>query len=281
MQHIQDDELRAYAHARFLHRTHSNGAYETTAIQEHIASCCHCRERYAAMTFAETESVLQSFMQAGTSYPSIATQVMQQVHSQNMAQKALEKQKPRLLGWRFASIPGGIALVATFLVIVTFIALANILHNGKDFSPNFKTTSQGTKNISVPTLAPQEGAPFISICHQSNEVALKHMYICGYNYTPGSRIELIISLPGASSVIRKTLTAEKDGTVHYALYIASCDFVPATITAISGNDKATLPSAQQTIQFGTCPPVSGVVGPPEQRASWSLRPLISSYRKEK
>ncbi len=278
MKHIYDDELRAYAHNTLLHRAYGSDEDEMRVIKEHLALCSHCRERHAAITFADTESVLRSYMHTSASYPSIATQVMRQAQGQTLP----ERRASPLSGWRFVSIPSGLVLVGVFLMIVTLIAVAYIAHpSGNGSSSLLKNKTQGTNNTVMPPLAVQTGAPFISICHQPKEVALKRLYICGHNFIPGSSVELIISMPDAATTLHKIVMIEKDGTLQYTLSIASCKYVPATITALGGNVKAEYPIDQQKIQFGTCPPVSGVVGTPEPRASWLLPALKPEYRKGK
>lgn len=251
MKHLNDDELKVYAHASFLHRTHGTDASEMKEVQQHLAACVECQERYAPLAFTYSEKLLKIYTRPATSYPPITTDVMW---------RARNLQPSGLLGWRFASIPIGLILVGIFVLAMGLLVLANKGNN----VPRFQSRSQKTNAIVVPTLAKQAGAPFISICHRPNEVALKHMYICGHNYTPGSSVELIITMPDSASTVHKTLMVMKDGTIRYALYIASCKSVPSAITAVNGNHRVELPSAQESIQFGTCPPVSGVVGTPKQ-----------------
>lgn len=251
MKHLTDDELKAYAYNSFLHHTHSNDASEMKEAQQHLAICVQCQERYAPLAFAHSENLLKIYARPATSYPSITADVMW---------RARNLQPSSLRGWRFASIPMGLILVVIFVLTMAFLALANKGNN----ATHLQSTSQKTNAIVIPTLSTQAGAPFISICHRPHEVEMKHMHICGHNYTPGSSVELIITMRETASTIHKTLLVAKDGTIHYALYVASCKSVPSTITATSGDYRAELPSAQEPILFGTCPPVSGVVGTPEQ-----------------
>lgn len=259
MKHIHDEELRAYARKNLLQRIHGSDDAEMRGIEEHLALCSHCRERHAAATIADTEGLLRSYMHSTSHYPSIAAQVMRKAQGQILS----EKQASPLLGWRFVSIPSGLVLVGVFLVIVTFIAVANIIYQGANSSSQLNNKIQGTSNTIVPPLAAQTGAPFISICHQPKEVALKRLSICGHNFTPGSSVELIISMPDAATTLHKIVIIDKEGTLQYTLSVTACKYVPTSITALGKNDKADYAVYQQKIQFGTCPPVSGVVGTPE------------------
>ncbi|MGI9057660.1 MAG: hypothetical protein ACR2H5_03700 [Ktedonobacteraceae bacterium] len=159
---------------------------------------------------------------------------------------------------------------ATFLMLaLTAIVVLAALNGHNLFQPTHLprgiTTAGTQQTIAVsshltatPTAGPQSGSgatltpgvplPTIFEC---NDKITHHFSICGKNFKPGTRLELVIQFGDGSFKTRHLGKVDASGTFQDGWSISSCKDAPITISANMMHSSVNL-AVLQDIQYGKC-----------------------------
>ena len=163
------------------------------------------------------------------------------------------------------SIPIVAFLVLTLTAILVLAALNSHyqLNPFHSFSGIKTTVVQSTvivpaHSTPAPAVVPQSGVtltpggspPTLIQCPLNNKT---HRFgICGKNFKPNTKVELVVQFGDGSSKTRHPVTVDASGNFQDVWSISSCKDVPTIITAKNVTNPSVNLGELQNIQFGKC-----------------------------
>lgn len=256
MRHPDDDVLLAYIRQQTI--------CWSGDIQHHITLCQVCQSR--CIQLRETSILIERWsdsLSAHTSYTAslLSERVLQRIQRPAPRSTPLFTWGSLLSSWRLASLPLALALLILFTVGVMALArqlsssyligtsqlpaqtLATTYVTGKITSPPTPTSLLSTESEVIGT------APYIRLCSNAQDVAKQQLRVCGYNFTPGSKVALILEIAGSGPKMRPTVSVNASGRMEDAFSVSSCRAVPRAIVAFNPEQRAETSQVLEDIPY--------------------------------
>lgn len=248
-------------------------------IRLHIERCQTCRQKCSQYERLNATLGVLASVQSNLSYSDpLAYEVIDVIRGGKRQRSKKQTTKAPALSMRVASIPIAFLLVIGTLIVVTAVAALALMHAGNR-TPNGGTHTVGGGQrsstavvlqprptpTSRPTSAPAPvlsstpivdptpvSTPYIAQCSTADDLAHSRIRICGYNFTSGDKVALIVKMPGASvPKQRPAVVVDAQGTFQDSFIIINCK-VPLAIFARDLNSLVST-SVLQGISFANCP----------------------------
>ena len=247
-------------------------------IPQHIEGCQSCCQKCDEYERLNARLDVLASVQSNLSYPEpLAYEVFDVIRGgKKQSQKRISKAPA--LSFRIASIPIALLLAIGALIVVTAVAALALMH-AENGAPSGSTHQVGGGQRSLtavvsqprptsrsrPTAAPAPilsptpiadptpvSTPYIKLCSTSDDLAHSIMRICGYNFTPGDPVTLVVKMPGSSKPKqRPAVVVDAQGDFQDSLVISNCK-VPVAIFARDLNSQVST-GLLQNLSFGNCP----------------------------
>ncbi len=171
---------------------------------------------------------------------------------------------------RFAKLMSLPAVVFLLVTLTTILVVAELnIHYPLDPFQSFGSiTTKGVQStVIVPahptptsavvlqpgvTLTPAGSKPTLTECQQINNKAARSILICGNNFAPNSKIELVFQFGGVLPKARHTVHVDASGNFEELWTIYSCKDVPISVNAQNVTRPIVPLGESLNIQFGKC-----------------------------
>lgn len=242
MEHPDDSILLAYSREQVLDESWSG-------IEQHIDMCeeCHRRSIEYRQISAELSETLAHF-QRHQNYPSLTEGVFDLIESTS-GQRERERRGHYLEGripFRPVLVPGAALLLVLLFTSIVLATRADLPYLGRLIGQQGQNsavpssaatvephTSQSATNqrgihSSTGTVTPDSG-PTIKMCTKSSDSNQSHARLCGNNFTPGSKVQIVVYLAGGGSRTLHSVLVDAQGHFEDTWVVASCKDVPTGI----------------------------------------------------
>lgn len=274
MVHPDDSILLAYTRRQSL-------GEDRPGIQYHIDNCKRCCQRcneYAQIS-TELSATLKHF-QYNQYYPPLAEGIIEYIQNPSAARLARQRRehtrrKPYVMrGKRLSvvSFRGVVISLAVLLLVFLFMAIVfagrgvPLLNHNWHFISVTQTSSFTTVKAHMvsPTVAPHGSPtvpatltsgtshPAIRLCPIKSNKFLSRMGICGYNFTPGDKVELMAQTVGGTSRTPHVVTVDAQGSFQDFWAINTCNDYPITISVKDLTHESEVVPELQNNQLGRC-----------------------------
>ena len=252
MEHPDDSILLAYTREQSLDEGGSS-------IHQHIDVCEKCCQRcieYAKIG-AELSETLELF-QRNQDYPPLTESIFEFIDNPaaiRLARRQREEERrkrypARSAKWQnFVFLRPALAPLGALLVLVLLVAIAlahgtawsyinpYILHQGRNGTvipsvatvashPSSSATGQPSGAVSATETADRAK---IRLCTTSADKAQSRMRLCGTNFTPGDKVQLVVHLAGGDARTRPPVLVDAQGHFQDSWVVATCKDVPVAI----------------------------------------------------
>ncbi len=287
-QHPEDSVLFAY-----LRRQHLE---DHVKINRHldVEQCPRCRHRYDNLAQVSTTLDVLAQMPPHQHYPELSVartyEYVQRTANnshplQSYLKRAGKRQRPRKSAIRLVSLPLAFGLMLLFTAVMLVLAshLSGVrwspgpirgetrpAHNGvleltpwlTTPTPNLALTATAKAEVS-PTLTASP-VPYIKVCSTPTDVAHSRLVICGFNFEPGHKVSLIVTLPGKVPNTLSAVPVDKQGRFQVRWYVFNCKNLPTTIFAYEVGNKKISSNVLANISFAGCsvPTPTPTLAPP-------------------
>jgi hypothetical protein len=274
-QHPEDSVLFAYLRQQHLE--------DHLKINRHldVEQCPRCRHRYNDLAQVSTTLDVLAQMPPHQHYPELSVArtyeyVQRTAHKSHPLRAYLEwagnRQRPRMSAIRLVSLPLALVL-ALFCVMLVFAHLSGVSflpgssrgatrpsQSGPTAverqhitpTPNLALTATARAGVSpTPTASPMSG-PYITVCSTSTDVAHSRLVICGFNFEPGHKVSLVVTLPGKVPNTLSAIPVDKQGRFQDRWYVFNCKNLPTTIFAYEVGNKKISSNVLVNISFAGC-----------------------------
>src|SRR5690348_953500 len=248
MEHPDDSILLAYTREQALDES-------WPGIEQHIDTCEKCSRRSLeyAQIGAELSETLADF-QHNQDYPPLTERVFDLI--QNGATTRLARQEREQarrgrymtgkLPFRPVLVPGMALLLVLLFASIVLAARADwpyldrlIAHPGQNNvlllpatgvkSPTARSAAnQSGTNSATGTVTPDRG-PTIRMCTKSTDSAQSRVRLCGNNFTPGDKVQVVVHLAGGGSRTLHSVLVDAQGRFQASWNVAGCKDVPVVI----------------------------------------------------
>jgi anti-sigma factor RsiW len=242
MEHPDDSILLAYSREQALDESWSG-------IEQHIDTCekCHGRSIEYRQISAELSETLAHF-QRHQDYPSLTEGIFDLI--ENPGGRRERERRRRYLTGGLPFRPALVSAVALLLVLlfasIVFASRADwpylgqlMTHQGQNSAvlPSAATVKSHTSqsainqlgtNGSTGAVTPDRG-PTIKMCTKSSDSDQSRARLCGNNFTPGEKVQVVIHLAGGGSRTLHSVLVDAQGHFQDTWIVASCKDVPTSI----------------------------------------------------
>lgn len=186
------------------------------------------------------------------------------------------RQRPRKSAVRLVSLPVAIAITILFTIIAFALFSGEPMvpgpsHGGVHSNPGNPTLDLQNHAAATPTLAatavqtptstgtPATG-PYMEVCSTDTNITHWHLFICGHNFEPGSKVVLVAL--GKTPTLLPNVPVNKQGDFQVGWVIDKCGNLPTIILSYQKTDAKPILIKLQNIAFGDCPVPTATAGPP-------------------
>lgn len=161
--------------------------------------------------------------------------------------------------------------LASVLVVAALLALAAVGHPFTPFQPVNVTTTAGsqinptvlahltaTPRVTVlgaggiATATPRDPKPTISLCLLATDKTHSRIRICGVNFTPGGKVELVIKTANSPPKTLRPVLVDALGKFQDVWSLSGCKSVPVVIYAQEVEHPAIISQSLLNIQYDGC-----------------------------
>lgn len=273
-QHPEDSVLFAY-----LRRQHLE---DHLKINRHldVEQCPRCRHRYDNLAQVSTTLDVLAQMPPHQHYPELSVArtyeyVQRTANNSNPLRAYVEwagnRQRPRTSVIRLVSLPAAflLALLCAVLVFAHFsnVPLPRFIQGGirPDQSsqptvvqhhiiptPNLALTATLQAGVSPTVTVTPPSGPYITVCSTPTDVAHSRLVICGFNFEPGHKVSLVVTLPGKAPNTLSAVPVDNQGRFQDKWYVFNCKNLPTTIVAYEVGNKNISSNVLVNISFAGC-----------------------------
>lgn len=249
MEHPDDSILLAYSREQALDEGWSS-------IHQHIDTCKECYQRsmeYAKIS-TELSETLEHF-QRNQDYPPLAESVFELMHNPaavRLARRQREEERRvryPAQGAKWVSFRPILAPGAALLLLLLFAAIVlahradwsyvnrYILHQGQNSTvlPSIATVNSHTPTkrslgtVSATGTVTSNRTPTIRLCTTNADKTQSRMRVCGANFTPGDKVQLVVHLASGGARTRHSVLVDAQGHFQDSWVVANCKDVPMAI----------------------------------------------------
>jgi hypothetical protein len=186
------------------------------------------------------------------------------------------RQRPRKSAVRLVSLPVAIAITILFTIIAFALfsgepLVPGLSHGGVRSNSGNPTIDLQNHATATPTLAatavqtptltgtPTTG-PYMEVCSTDTNISHWHLFICGHNFEPDSKVVLVAL--GKTATYLPNVAVNKQGDFQVGWVIDKCGNLPTIILSYQKADAKPILIKLQNIAFGDCPVPTATAGPP-------------------
>lgn len=247
MEHPDDSILLAYTREQALDES-------WPGIKQHIDTCEKCSRRSLeyAQIGAELSETLAHF-QRNQDYPPLTERVFELIQNGATARLARQEREQARRGrylagklpFRPVLVPGAALLVMLLFASIVLAARADLPYLGQLVLPGQNNvvplpattveshTDQSGANqpgtsSTTGTVTPGKG-PTIKMCTKSSDSNQSRVRLCGANFLPGDKVQIVIHLVSGGSRTLHSVQIDAQGHFQDTWIVASCKDLPASI----------------------------------------------------
>ena len=245
MEHPDESILLAYTREQALDES-------WPGIEHHLDTCEQCSQRSLEYRQLSTElSETLAHFQRQQSYPPLSERIFERIKQTGSAsgQRERERRERSLAGrrsFRTAVMPGAALLLVLLFASLVLTARADwsylghlIVLSGQNGIRELSATAvksqtpqsvdrQLGSNSATGTLTPDRG-PTIKMCTKSADSNQSRLRLCGANFTPGEKVQIVIHEAGGGSRTLHPVLVDAQGHFQDTWVVASCKDVPTSI----------------------------------------------------
>lgn len=251
MEHPDESILLAYTREQSLNEGDSN-------VHRHIDACKKCYQRcmeYAKIS-ADLSETLEHF-QRNQDYPSLSesiTEFIDNPDAMRLARRQREEERrkryPARSALSFVFLRPVLAPLGALLLLVVLVAIAlahraawsnidpYILHQGQNGTvipsvatvashPSSSPAGQPVGTVSATGTANR--TPTVRLCTTNADRAQSRMRLCGANFTPGNKVQLVVHLANGGTRALHPVLVDAQGRLQDVWIVTNCKDVPVTI----------------------------------------------------
>jgi hypothetical protein len=239
------------------------------SIHHHVDVCKKCRQHcdeYKHIGEGLTEAL--GYFQQNQYYPPLAEGVFELIQNPSAAHLARRRRKRYLTRGTILSLR--LAPIIILLLLLLFVAI--VLAKGgpslfgvhtitgqmqKETSSTVTILAHLTPTVTVMpksslTATPGMSQPAIKLCTTKFDRILFRVHVCGFNFTPGDKVELMAQITGGGFRARHLVIVDAQGTFQDFWTVNSCKDDPTAIFAKDLAHNSGVAAELQNDQWGLC-----------------------------